>query len=111
MLYSQWVPDKGGYVYYETPERRGLGDDLPTPRMRRHSEIGVASTEVGRALPLGAKIVGTGPIARGCIVPMDRSVLSGIAGSSTNWPAAALYGALALASAFTGAWIAGKIRD
>lgn len=111
MLYSRWVPDKGGYVYYETPERRGLGDDLPTPRMRRHSDLGVASTEVGRALPLGAKIVGTGPVARGCIVPMDRSFLSGVSSAERDLPMAALYGALALASAFAGAWIAGKIRD
>lgn len=111
MIYSQWVPDKGGYVYYETSERRGLGDDLPAPRLRRHSEIGVASTEVGRPLPLGAKIIGYGPLARGCVVPMDRSVLSGLGSTQRDLPMAAFYGVLALVSAFGGAWIAGKIRD
>lgn len=110
MIYSQWVPDRGGYVYYESPERLGLSDDLPTPRMRRHSDIGVASTGAGRPLPLGAKIIGYGPIARGSVVPMSRSMLSGAPGAGEPLPAIVLYGALALASAFAGAWIVGKAR-
>jgi hypothetical protein len=38
----------------------------------------VASTGAGRPLPLGAKIVGYGPLPQGSIVPMDRSTLSGL---------------------------------
>ncbi len=77
MIYSSWVPDKGGYAYYETSERLGLSDDLSVPRLRQVSPIGVASTSIGRPLPPGAKPVGYGPLARGSVVPLDRSGLSG----------------------------------
>lgn len=82
MLYSKWLPDRGGYAYYESTERKGLGDDLVTPRLRNTTDLGVASTDIGRPLPLGAKIVGFGPLARGCVTPLDRSGLSGIADQS-----------------------------
>ncbi len=78
MIYSKWLPDRGGYAYYETSERLGIGDDLPTPKLRASSEIGVASTSVGRALPLGAKLIGYGKLARGSIVPFDRAGLLGL---------------------------------
>lgn len=78
MLYSKWLADRGGYAYYETSERRGLGDDLPIPRLRPVSVIGVASTDIGRAMPLGAKLVGYGPLAKGSVVPLDRTGLSGL---------------------------------
>jgi len=82
MIYSSWIPDKGGYAYYETQERLGLSDDLSVPRLRQTSPIGVASTSIGRPLPPGAKLVGQGPLARGSIVPLDRSGLSGSAGTT-----------------------------
>lgn len=82
MLYSKWLPDRGGYAHYETAERRGLGDDLPTPRLQQTSAIGVASTDIGRPLPLGAKIVGYGPLAKGSVTRLDRDGLSGIGGTS-----------------------------
>ncbi len=77
MVYSEWLPDRGGYRYLEVAERRGLGDDLPIPKLKQRSPIGVPSTEAGRPLPLGAKIVGYGPIAKGSVVPLDRSGLAG----------------------------------
>ena len=108
MEYSQWLPDRGGYAYYETSERRGLSDDLPTPRLRATSSIGVASTDIGRALPLGAKLLGYGEVARGSIVPMDRSVLSGI--DSTTATQALLFSALAAASAVAGMLLVRALR-
>lgn len=75
MIYSQWRPD-GGYDYYETRARRALGTDLPTPRLFGLSPIGIASTDIGRPLPLGARKVGSGPLARGQVVGM--SSLSGL---------------------------------
>jgi len=103
MIYSKWVADKGGYAYYETPERLGLGDDLPTPRMRQVSSIGVASTDGGRPLPLGAKLIGYGPVARGCVTPLDRSGLGGI-GGATGANLVLLAG-FALASAVAGVFV------
>lgn len=104
MIYSKWLPDKGGYAYYETPERRGLGDDLPTPRLSQMSDIGVASTDAGRALPLGAKLVGYGPVAKGCVTVLDRSGLNGFSvGTPTN---ALILAGAAIASVFVGTRLA-----
>jgi hypothetical protein len=103
VLYSKWLPDRGGYAYYETPERRGLGDDLPTPSLRQTSSIGVASTEIGRAMPLGAKLVGYGPLARGSIAPLDRSGLTGL--GAADIPRALFFGTLTVISAVAGVFL------
>ncbi len=103
MIYSKWLPDKGGYAYYESAERLGLGDDLPTPRLRQTSSIGVASTDIGRALPLGAKLVGYGATARGSITPLDRSGLGSL--GSLGGTNLALLAAAAVASAVVGVFV------
>jgi hypothetical protein len=79
VIYSQWRPDRGGYAYYEAAEeRRGLGDDLPVPRLPLGTEIGVPSTEAGRSIPNGARHVGGGLEARGVIAPMGRASLGSL---------------------------------
>jgi len=108
LLHSQWLPDRGGYAYYESAERRGLGDDLPVPRLRDTSAIGVASTEIGRALPLGAKIVGYGPLAKGSIVPFDRRGLSGV--PTTGPLGMVVLAALGAAGAILGAILVARLR-
>jgi hypothetical protein len=108
LIYSQWLPDRGGYAYYAAAERRGLGDDLPTPRLKDVSTLGVASTEIGRPLPLGSKIVGYGPLARGSIVPFDRRGLSGV--PTTGSLGAVVLGALGLAAAIAGALLVRRLR-
>ena len=108
MRYSQWLPDRGGYAYYETSERRGLGDDLPIPQLKQISDIGVASTDVGRAMPLGAKLVGYGAVAVGSIVPLDRSGLSGLGGLPSQ--GTLLLGALAAAAAAVGVVLVRKLK-
>lgn len=100
MIYSKWLPDRGGYAYYETSERLGLADDLPTPWLRQSSEIGVASTSAGRPLPGGAKLIGYGKLARGSIVPFDRSGLSGLSGESSKLLLVAVGVAGAIAGCF-----------
>jgi hypothetical protein len=107
LIYSQWLPDRGGYAHYETSERRGLGDDLPTPRLHQVSAIGVASTDIGRPLPLGAKIVGYGPLAQGSVVPMDRRGLSGIDLNDPLWLA---YVGLGLVAAGVGFALGSRLR-
>ena len=103
MIYSRWRAD-GGYDYYQTAERRGLGDDLPVPQLSAVGAIGVPSTDAGRAMPGGAQFVGTGLIAQGSIAPMDRSGLSLGAVS----PTITGIGFLALA-ALLGWWLRGKL--
>lgn len=79
MIFSRWRPDTGGYDYFDSPSTRyGLGDDLPVPRLPRTSDIGSASTEIGRVLPMDAVPAGSGPLARGMIIAMDKTGLKGL---------------------------------
>lgn len=79
MIFSRWRPDTGGYDYFDSQSTRfGLGDDLPVPRLPKVHALGACSTDIGRALPIDARPVGSGPIARGMVAPMGR--LRGFAG-------------------------------
>jgi hypothetical protein len=79
MIYSKWKPSKGGYDYFKANDKDvPLGDDLPTPVLPAGTAIGVASTEAGRAIPSGAKHVGSGEQAIGLISPIEKSVLGSI---------------------------------
>lgn len=75
MVYSRWRPDSGGYDYFKSSERRGLGDDLPTPQLRG-GKLGTASTVAGRKIPPGARRIGSGPLPRGVIAPLDTRGLA-----------------------------------
>jgi hypothetical protein len=79
MVFSRWRPDRGGYDYFETGTKHGLGDDLPVPQLPAGTALGVASIEAGRALPAGAKHVGSGAQARGSVVPLSRAGLGSVA--------------------------------
>lgn len=76
-IYSRWKPDVGGYEYFESTERLGLGDDLAVPKLPRGTAIGVASTDIGRTAPGPLRPVGSGKAARGSILPISRAGLSG----------------------------------
>lgn len=110
MRYSKWLPDRGGYAYYESSQRLGLGDDLPVPRLSQSSPIGVASTEIGRPLPLGAKLVGYGPLPQGSIVPLDRSGLGGLGLGAVDMPRMLMLTALGVAGAFAGVYVVRTLR-
>ena len=90
MIFSRWRPDTGGYDYFDSPSTRyGLGDDLPVPRLTNASELGVASTDIGRPIPSDGVLLGSGPLARGMLAPMNKSGLSGIDFTSPVWKFAA----------------------
>lgn len=74
LTYSQWRPD-GHYDYFQAQQVAPLGDDLPVPRLKPASELGVPSVEAGRPIPSGAKYVGQGEEAIGVLAPMDTSRL------------------------------------
>lgn len=99
MIYSRWRPDVGGYDYFESAERRGLGDDLPVPALPEGTAIGVASTDIGRAPPSALRPVGSGPVARGSVLPLSRAGLSGgpftALSAAPWWVTAALAGVAA----------------
>lgn len=95
MIFSRWRPDTGGYDYLDSPSTRfGLGDDLPVPRLPKTSPLGTASTDIGRPIPDDAKVVGSGPLARGMVAPMNKSGLSGLdtASAPVRFAAAVLVG-------------------
>lgn len=73
MIYSEWKPDTGGFIYYEANEAQNINDDLPAPELRAASKIGVPSIEAGRPLPSGARVVGEGDVAVGMIAPVNPS--------------------------------------
>lgn len=99
MIYSRWRPDTGGYDYFESSERYGIGDDLPTPSLKE-GKIGVASTSAGRPIPSGARYVGSGELARGVIAPMETRGLS-MAGISVEMGGITL----AVGAGLIGYWI------
>jgi hypothetical protein len=103
VIYSRWRPDRGGYDYFESGERRGLGDDMPVPRIIATTELGAASTEVGRRAPTLSRFAGSGEIARGAIVPLDRGGLSGLATVLDAVPAWVL-----VAAGITLGWVLGR---
>lgn len=108
VIYSKWLPDRGGYAYYESAERLGLGDDLPAPFLKNVSDLGVASTHSGRPLPLGAKFIGYGKLARGSIVPFDRMSLSGITIEPTSL---VFLTALGVAAALGGVFVVRSLKN
>ena len=80
MIFSVWNPD-GGYDYYETNQRHGIGDDLPNVHMPQEiNDIGVPSQDVGRRLPGDARKIGHGTEPKGVMAPMDRGQVKGLKG-------------------------------
>ena len=95
MIFSRWRPDTGGYDYFDSPSTRyGLGDDLPVPRLTNTTELGVSSTDIGREIPGDASLIGSGPLARGMVAPMNKAGLKGLdwSGSGVKFGVAVLCG-------------------
>jgi len=105
VIYSRWRPDTGGYDYFQSAERRGLGDDLPVPKLYGGTAIGVASTDIGRPAPGALRPAGSGPVAKGSILPLSRQGLSSIdwMGSGGVVAGVLFFGALAAFVAVPGA--------
>ena len=56
-----------------------MGDDLPTPVLPGGTAIGVPAVTAGRIPPrAGLRAAGSGPEARGMIMPTDRAGLEGV---------------------------------
>lgn len=83
MIFSVWQPD-GGYDYYESSVRHGIGDDLPEVKLPFAAKLGVPAQDAGRPVPPGARFVGSGTEPRGVMAPMDRSQVQGLSGGSWN---------------------------
>lgn len=81
MIFSVWQPD-GGYEYFESNQRHGIGDDLPDVQFPDPtSNLGVPAQDVGRPLPADARFVGKGPTPHGVIAPMGRQHVKGLQGT------------------------------
>jgi hypothetical protein len=87
MIFSAWRPD-GGYDYYLSGQRHGIGDDLPEVSMPGTiNGIGVPAQDVGRPIPPDARKIGEGAVPRGVMAPMERSQVRGLQGTSEGFPA------------------------
>jgi len=79
MIYSKWKPSKGGYDYYQSNEKDiPLGNDLPVPVLPAGTDIGVASIDCGRPIPMGSKRVGSGTEPAGMIAPTEHSAVGAL---------------------------------
>lgn len=78
MIYSRFRPHAGDYEYFESPEKIGLADDLPTPKLPFGTSVGVPSVDAGRPIPAGAVYRGTGPFAKGVIAPISKRAGMGL---------------------------------
>lgn len=93
MIFSVWQPD-GGYEYFESDQRHGIGDDLPDVIFPASvNRLGVPAQDVGRQVPPGARYVGKGTTPRGVIAPMGRGQVTGLRGlnASANGYANAIF--------------------
>jgi hypothetical protein len=99
VIYSRWRPDRGGYDYFESRERYGLGDDLPVPTLSGSSAIGVSSITAGRTARGPLVPVGSGPTARGMILPTSRDGLRGL-GVLGATPVTLIYGGVGVIIGF-----------
>ena len=106
MIFSRWKAD-GGYDYFATTARRALGTDLPVPRLPQSSPIGVASTDIGRPMPQGARYIGSGELARGQVVGLSMAGL-GIASVSATMELVVLGIAVAVGWYLRGTWKQGR---
>lgn len=84
MIFSRFDPENGEYDYFESPGAlAAINDDLGAPGLpppvssQLGREIGLPSTECGRAMPSGATHVGRGELAEGHITPPAHVKLSG----------------------------------
>ncbi len=75
MIHSVWRPD-GGYDYFESSSRHGIGDDLPNVNMPPAvNGLGVPAQDVGRPVPRDAVAKGNGAIPQGVMAPMSRPMI------------------------------------
>lgn len=106
MIYSRWRPDQNRFDYYEAAGSPGWGDDLPAPMVGAAGSIGVASVDLGRKLPLGARRVGSGTVARGMVVPVSGAAGLGALAFSVGLGEIAMI----LGGAAIGWWLRGRKR-
>jgi hypothetical protein len=62
----------GGYDYYQAPpgSSPALGNDYPVPNVSHPNPIGISSLHVGREMPPGCRLVGSGERAVGSVTAM-----------------------------------------
>jgi len=86
MLYSIFRPARGVYDYFETPEQHAINADLPQPKLPQETNgVGVPAMQAGRALPAGARPIGSGWHARG-VVAREPSIGLGDVSSAIASP-------------------------
>lgn len=78
--YSVWSYSKGAYDYYAGPSKGTTHAGTP-PRARGSTQVGSTPEQAAWPLPLGAKLVGSGPTPQGRIASLGDASSSSI----TQW--------------------------
>ena len=108
MIYSRFNAARADYDVFEDGERHPLNGDFPVPRLDRDvGGIGVPASEAGRALPTGARRVGSSWHARGLLVRPERSSLGAM--TKDDWGKVVVPAALIGATAFALFWAAPRL--
>lgn len=87
MIYSCFDASTGLYTYFQDDGTMPINMDLPVPRFRKETQIGVAAIDAARPMPSSAKVVGQGWHARGQVVDCQGS-MNGLGldvDSATTW--------------------------
>jgi hypothetical protein len=109
MIYSRWRPSDGKYEYFETPEKFGLGDDMPVPNVPlTASPIGISSVIVGRKPSGPIRRVGEGEAPIGAIMPTATADLGFIASRDAMMLIVALLSGIVIGSLMKGDGRAGN---
>lgn len=76
MIYSVWNQAALVYNYYEGPAAADKAN-APTPRHLHETKLGMTVAQASWPLPAGARLVGSGAVARGRVASAPGAALSG----------------------------------
>lgn len=65
MLYSVWNPTAKRYDYYQTSTAQAATHATAPPKALFANELGASPDQGAWSLPMGAKLIGSGELARG----------------------------------------------
>lgn len=84
MIYSVWNQGKKAYDYYATKEVNGRVN-TPAPRHIPSRTFGATVSQAAWPLPMGAKLIGSGKVAKGRIAARKGLGAADTAGGSVGW--------------------------
>lgn len=79
MIYSVWNQARGAYDYFQDAEVQN-GANAPAPKHLRERQLGTPPDQAAWPLPVGARMIGSGEVARGRIASKTGGQSLGVFG-------------------------------